>query len=626
MTDNKIDRMPKAYRAFETLFAQMDAPLLRVIGGVLRALPKGLDTAGIHDNQPVGDFVGYDGLENHGALSNLLETEWLLRELDPDDFVRRLAEGEVLFRKRNFQDAGKRNTLAVILDCGPWMLGRNRLVGLAALFHLAVRAERMKADLIWIVPGSQDRGWREGLSRKTVQRYLSQIVQTPFEHDKIDDVLARLDATGHLDCWYVGAHQTAHMASHPDVAGAITVRTNHGATHVNAAEITVSHRSRTLGRADITFEDDVTCVAALRRPFQPELNNTRPKIASDIDDTVVTTLPFQTSWHFDRNNQAVQIHMEEGVLWQPLMPAQQHNSVWLPIKTNDILLGLQVSANQRLSAMIATLPDLQKKGPQMCETALYEVDLKRGSIAPKVRARSVVTIDPARFAGAPVGNLHVSPELSIVRNDGARNTFRIADNNRFNGPERMDRRVLLSNDTYRVQIRQSARPMVEVFSINRDNKMMDAPLINAPRHLTKAPRHVLYAPHSKVVAISFDGKEYEVYGLGEPFTQIIPDGLTLLYLENASHGLAWSSEHAELIRLSFHADKTRQSTVKQYHGPRTMLPRHCSLTGVTLALQTDESGQPDFIVPIHTKKGWRNVTPLKVADAVENARTIWLDS
>ena len=72
----------------------------------------------MHDNQPVGDFVGYDGLENHGGLSNLLETEWLLRELDPDDFVRRLAEGEVLFRKRNFQDAGKRNTLAAILDCG----------------------------------------------------------------------------------------------------------------------------------------------------------------------------------------------------------------------------------------------------------------------------------------------------------------------------------------------------------------------------------------------------------------------------------------------------------------------------------------------------------------------------
>ncbi|PJI85297.1 hypothetical protein BC777_3298 [Yoonia maricola] len=626
MTDKKIARMPKAYDAFGPLFAQMDAPLVRVIGGVLRALPARLETAGIFDNQPVGDFVGYDGLENQGALSQLLETEWLLRELDPDDFVRRIAEGEVLFRKRNFQDAGKRNTLAVILDSGPWMLGRNRLVGLAALFHLAVRAERMKADLVWIVPGSQDRGWREGLSRKTIQRYLSQIVQKPLEQDKIDDVLARLDVSGRLDCWYVGSHQTAHMAAHPDVAGAMIVRSHHGATQTNTAEIAIKHRNRTLGRAEITFEDDNTCVTALRRPFKPEVRAKRPSSARAGDDGVLTTSPFQTGWLFDRLNQAAQIHTDEGVLWQPLLPSQHATGIWLPVKGDDVLLGLQVDAKKRLSAMIATPSKPNKQGPQLCETALYEVDLSRGSTAPKARARGVVTIDPLRFAGHPVGNLHVSPQVSIVRNDGTRNIFEITDEGRLNGPRRVDHRVLLTNETYRVQIERSARPKIEVISINRDNLMMHAPLINADRHLTKAPRHVLYAPHTKVVAMSFDGQDYEVYGLGKPFNQTIPDGLTLLYLDNASQALAWNAEHAELIRLSFHQGKIRQNAVKQYHGPRTQVPRHCAMTGVTIALQTDENGRPEYVVPIHAKKGWRNVTPLKINDAIERARTVWLDS
>lgn len=625
MTETTIARMPKAYDAFQHLFAQMDAPLLRVIGGLLRALPNTISTAGIFEDQPSGDFIGYDGLENRGSLSNLLETEWLLRELDPDDFVRRIAEGEVLFRKRNFQDAGKRNTLAAILDSGPWMLGRNRLVGLAALFYLAIKAEQMKADLVWIVPGSQDQAWCDGLSRKTVQRFLGQIVQKPFDHAKIDDVLAHLDVEGRLECWYVGSHQTAHVAAHPDLSGAMIVRSHFGATDDNGAEITIKHHGRALARAEITFEDDATCVAALRRPFKPEVNRTSSARARTTDNSVLTTLPFQTGWLFDRLNQAAQIHMDEGVLWQPLIPARRDDGIWIPIKSNDVLLGLQVNAKKHLSALIATPNNPDKKGPQLCETALYEVDLNHGVAAPKERAKSLLTIDPARFAAHPVGNLHVSHGLSIVRNDGVLNTFKFTDNNGFNGPERMNCRVLLINETYRVQIIQSSKPSLEVLSINRSNLMLSEPLINADRHLSHVPRHVLYAPHSKVVAISFDAREYEVYGLGEPFTQVVPEGLTLVHLENASHGIAWNSENAELVHLSFHADQVHQQTVKQYHGPRTGLPRHCSLTGVTLALQTDKNTQPEYIVPIHTKKGWREVTPLKIIDAIEGARTIWLD-
>lgn len=626
MTAPKIDKIPKAYNAYAQLFAQMDAPLLRNIGGVLRALPSRIDTAGDFQNQPLGDFVGYDGLENHGALSNLLETEWLMRELDADDFVRRIAEGEVLFRKRNFQDAGKRNTLAVILDCGPWMLGRNRLVGLAALFHLAIRAERMKSDLIWIVPGSQDRGWREGLTRKTVQRYLSQIVQAPLKQEHLSEVMSRLDVIGQLDCWYVGSHKTAHLARHPDVTGAVILRQRHSASDKPFAEITVSHRNRTLAQVDVVFEDDPTCVAALRRPFTPEVSKTKATIARPSDSAVLNTLPYQTGWQFDRHNLAALIRVDEGVLWQPLMPANRRQGVWLPINADDSLLGLHVDANKRMSAMIATPSNVQKTGPQMCHVTLLEVDLGRANSTPVTLAQSLVTLDPAHYAGHPVGNLHPTPQLSLVRNDGVHSTFKIAEIKSFNGPQRSERRVLLTDQTYRVQIDTSVEPHVEVISVHRGTIMLRAALIDGIQHLTKRPRHVLYAPHNKVVVISFDAKTYQIYGLGKPQERTIPDRLTLLQMDDPSRALAWNAESSELIQLTFRPDKTVQKTITQYHGPATGMPRHCALTGTTMALQSDKDGQPEFVVPIHAKKGWRKVTPLDITEAIENARTIWLSS
>ena len=170
-------KLPPAYAGFAELFAQLEPPMVQTLGGLLTAFASKLDLPQLSDAQPQGEFVGFDGIENSGDMARLLESEWLLRELDPDDFVRRVAEREVLYRRKAFEDAGKRNTLAVVLDCGPWMLGRNRLCALAALFHLAIVAQRSGADLHWTVPGRRQPNWHAGLNRETISQFLGQIVQ-----------------------------------------------------------------------------------------------------------------------------------------------------------------------------------------------------------------------------------------------------------------------------------------------------------------------------------------------------------------------------------------------------------------------------------------------------------------
>ncbi|MBI1494375.1 hypothetical protein [Halocynthiibacter styelae] len=627
MKDKTTKGIPKAYSRFSALFSQMDTPLLQVMGGVLRALPDATFREGDFENQPTGEFVGYDGLDTRGSLSNLTETEWLMRELAPDDFIRRVAEGEVLFRKRNFENSGKRNTCAVILDCGAWMLGHNRLAGLASLFHLAIRAERMNAELAWIVPGLPDQEWNKDLTLETVQRYLGQIVQTPLSGEIIGTALAALDVDGRLECWYVGAGQTASAADHREVTGAMIITSLYDEAPVHTAEISVRNRGRILKRTNVTFEDDSTCIAALRRPFRPEVRRADPQIKHDTNETVLSSLPYKTRWRFDRFNKAVEVHLEEGVLWQPVGSGQLNSGIWIPKKTGETLIGFQVRSEGRLSAMTARTSTSKKPG--ICDVVLYEANLKHGSTAPKPTATGSLQVDISHLTGQPVGNMHHEGNtISLVHSDGIRHAFMILDNGNLTGPKGMQPRVVMSNETYLIQIHTDGtpRPLIEAHSVNRHKTLLQKPLLDPEKHLGDTPRHVLYDPQSKTVAISFDGREYEIYGFENQAFQIIPDGLALLHMEGTSYGLAWNSKSSELIRLSFHYGKAHQQVMTQYHGLPVSLPRYCSFMGVTLAIQTDEDGQPEHIVPIHGKKGWGKTKPINIHDAIERARTIWLNS
>ncbi|MFK7753299.1 MAG: hypothetical protein AB8B51_12200 [Sedimentitalea sp.] len=627
MTGTAQTQIPKAYRTFEPLFAQMDAPLLRALSGLLRALPDNAHTSGDFQNQPLGEFVGYDGLENRGALSNLLETEWLLRELDPDDFARRVAEGEVLFRKRNFQDAGNRQVFAAILDCGPWMLGRNRLFALAALFHLAIRAQRVKADLMWIVPGARQHDWCVGLSRETVSTYLGQIVQTPINTDTIDTALARLAAQTPVECWYVGAQQTAAIAAHPGVTGALSVHTGFNDAH---GRVTITHRNRTLAKIDIAFQDDTTCVAALRRPFKPEAGtNGAPRGAGD--QSVLTTRPFQTGWMFDRHNQAAQIHLDEGVLWQPLMPPNRRDGVWIAVPEGKVLLGLQVNAKKRLSALIATPPDTPQSGARPCEVAFFQVDLGHPAAKPKQLAQGVIQIDPDNYGGHPVGNLHVEPVLTLVGNDTTQMTFGIDHKKRLSQVKKPEPHILLIDPTYRMQVRTPNRTSLTVFTIKRGVRMLRARGFAGAQDFETRPRHTLYSPHTKVAAISYDAKTYHGYcsdyqdhDRADTFTVTLPDGLTLLHLDSSTSALAWDRENAHLVQVSFTPGRTTRRTLCRFDGPETGLPRYCALTGTTFAIQSDATGTLEFFVRIHAKKGWSTLRPMMISKAIETARTIWL--
>lgn len=615
--------LPRVYAPYAALFAQFDAPMMSVLGGVLRALAPSLTQVGTFENQNDGEFTGYDGLENRGSLANLLESEWLLRELDADDFVRRIAEAEVLFRRRNFANAGKQSTLAVILDCGPWMLGRNRLIALAALFYLAIRAEQTNAQLHWIVPGTADNTWQKTLDRESIQTFLGRVVQTELTPKRVDFLLGKMSPEAKTDVWYVGAAQTDQITDHPAFCASFLLQSVYGARH--DIEIDVKVRQRRLARLPVTFESDATCVAALRRPFQPAPRDGKSADTKIKREPLFTTLPYQTGWLLDRLNKAVLVRLREGVLWQPLLAAEQKDGAWLPVADDDLLLGLHVARNRSASALIAT-PDapVNADGEMDCQLTLLRIDLRSKTAAPQVLGRCNATIKPAQFPPHALGNLHVSDVVVLVQADGQHMRFTIEKNGELKHYPQKHSRVLWCDSNYMTHIGTGAKKHITVQNMNKHQNMQSHPLESSEYAFETRPRHIIYSPSDHTLLIGTQGDAYDVFSKSPKRKLTVPRQVTLIHLSNAWRALAWDDEKQSLAQFQCYRQDPVLRSFGQYDGPRVDLPRCCPLSSNTFGMHYDDADQPAIFCPIHLTRDWATATKINIPDAIAQARTVWL--
>ena len=127
---------------FGDRFAQallgMVAPLARTVGSLPLWAPV-----------ERGEPEGFDGICNRGDFGHLLASEWLFADVFPREFLRRAADREQLFLRREFRQP-KGNRLSFILfDSGPDQLGNPRLVQLALLLVFARRAADGGVPFAW---------------------------------------------------------------------------------------------------------------------------------------------------------------------------------------------------------------------------------------------------------------------------------------------------------------------------------------------------------------------------------------------------------------------------------------------------------------------------------------------
>lgn len=272
MTETAL-RLPAALAVWGDLFADMPDGNLRLLAALVSALSPLVDKAEAAGARPRGEIDSFSSIGTHGGIDRLLASEWLWRDLAPDEFLRRVAEREALTFEPVHRQAADARTVLVLLDAGPAMLGRPRLVAFAALLCLAASAKARGAGLLWSTNGLPVPVWREALTRADVALLLDRVSPTVLAAAEVD---ALLEAPGLVPAkrqlppslWLVGAGDLPEVAL-PAGRIAVVERPRLDASGFTvAAHVDVIAASGRTASAGFDLPDEAESTALLRAPFR----------------------------------------------------------------------------------------------------------------------------------------------------------------------------------------------------------------------------------------------------------------------------------------------------------------------------------------------------------------------
>jgi hypothetical protein len=148
----------------------------------------------------VGDIV------QRGSYERLLISQWAYADSAPDEFLRRAANGELLFTGPEPAHSEESLRSIALFDAGPAQLGEPRLAHIALFILLARRAELAGAEFRWGIlqqPGTlRSEQGKEGVLRLLKGRSYAVADATTLDawHTVLDDAGS--------DTWLVGAPDT----------------------------------------------------------------------------------------------------------------------------------------------------------------------------------------------------------------------------------------------------------------------------------------------------------------------------------------------------------------------------------------------------------------------------------
>src|SRR5262245_47625256 len=135
-----VIELPHALRPWSEQLAWLHDDVVGSIGEWLPLLRTLVGPLAIPRSAFAGEPDGFAGLTRRGTYDRLVASEWLLAEELPDEFIRRAVMGEHLFNEvARIEPTGSRTSIA-LFDAGPDQLGAPRLVHIAMLIVLTVRA------------------------------------------------------------------------------------------------------------------------------------------------------------------------------------------------------------------------------------------------------------------------------------------------------------------------------------------------------------------------------------------------------------------------------------------------------------------------------------------------------
>ncbi|MFI6846579.1 hypothetical protein OG535_36865 [Kitasatospora sp. NBC_00085] len=268
-------RLPAALAPWAATLSALSPELAVALGPLVRRLD-----ALVGAREPVADVLGdpdgLGGLTRAGRPDRLLPSEWLLADAYPDEFLRRLADGELLHHATEFRTPVARGRIVALVDTGPTQAGAGRLVQLAALLVLHRRAAARGTELAVGVLGDPFGRLLAGDLAELLPAWLAARRPADPTTEDVRRAQAGLDAEDHA--WLLASPRLAGqlpararvLASEParwsaDGATHVTVRLDGAATELPlpAAEIAVralrgSEFRRAVAPAAVALPDGAT--------------------------------------------------------------------------------------------------------------------------------------------------------------------------------------------------------------------------------------------------------------------------------------------------------------------------------------------------------------------------------
>jgi len=325
--------------SFQTLFPHMQPSLQNVMQGFLEEL-RGFDAVmALHRSAPEGAFLGYDGITNRGDFSDLLMSELVLRDLDEMEFIRKIAEFEAGFRRKAYETKGGGRALGLVLDCGAWMLGQNRLLALAGLFWLQHLALREKSAFYW--RSSYDTGdWHDRLSAKALSDYMGRVAQKELDEAALKQAIALFPSTKDKDpeFWFIGPenYATSDLVTHVDAMLLVGLPRKSADRQAPAtAQLSLFLNGTLRRQSEITYPEEGPCIAALRNPFMLNREMAKTAAPSTAKNAILSQNWYAEHW-IETANGGFIIRWPKGLLIFEKNEAQAVQGWWVAL-SKDII-------------------------------------------------------------------------------------------------------------------------------------------------------------------------------------------------------------------------------------------------------------------------------------------------
>ena len=271
---NSIAQLPRPLSGWAILGELFDEQLAAALELLVQRLSSGIELQHEAD-QRLGEPNGYQGIARRGPVSRLLLSELAMADELPEEFLRRITQGEAGYYDIALVEGTASGRLVALFDAGPDQLGAARIGHLATILLLWRKAERAGVALeIGVLQRPNETV--KGELRDLVMWWLRCRTHEPAGDE--DLAVAATEWTADDERWVCCSEQTSSRLHWPPGVEVVTfeeaLEGDEGATHLQ-----VRHRAR---HALVPLPQRVDAIRLLRgRGFRRE-GSSQPHVDAAI--------------------------------------------------------------------------------------------------------------------------------------------------------------------------------------------------------------------------------------------------------------------------------------------------------------------------------------------------------